>query len=241
MTDDSQRGHFHLLAAVGDLADGTQLLGETVQRLLDVIVPAFADVATLDAVSVTGEMRRLGARVSGPDRERMEAALLARHQSGDTSVGVLKTVMTGESQLLAPLPETALRAISTDDADYGMLRSLNLQATMYVPLPARGRTLGVLACSVAGSGRSFTAEDQRFAEALGSRIGLALDNAGLSQTVTGLEKRLEATLANLAAAVVAARHGRSHGARQRGRGRSARRSLRRSALRGPARATAGAV
>ena len=203
MIDESQRGHFHLLAAVGDLADGTQLLGETVQRLLDVIVPAFADVATLDAVSVTGEMRRLGARVSGPDRERMEAALLARHQSGDTSVGVLKTVMTGESQLLAPLPETALRAISTDDADYGMLRSLNLQATMYVPLPARGRTLGVLACSVAGSGRSFTAEDQRFAEALGSRIGLALDNAGLSQTVTGLEKRLEATLANLAAAVVA--------------------------------------
>jgi PAS domain S-box-containing protein len=203
MTDESQRGHFHLLAAVGDVADGTRLLGETVQRLLDVIVPAFADVATLDAVSVTGEMRRLGARVSGPDRERLETALLARHQSGDTSVGVLKTVMTGESQLLAPLPDTALRAISTDDADYGMLRSLDLQATMYVPLPARGRTLGVLSCSMAGSRRGFTAEDQRFAEALGSRIGLALDNAGLSQTVSGLEKRLEATLANLAAAVVA--------------------------------------
>jgi PAS domain S-box-containing protein len=111
--------------------------------------------------------------------------------------------MTGESQLLAPLPDTALRAISTDDADYGMLRSLDLQATMYVPLPARGRTLGVLSCSMAGSRRGFTAEDQRFAEALGSRIGLALDNAGLSQTVSGLEKRLEATLANLAAAVVA--------------------------------------
>lgn len=202
MSARGQGAHFHLLAAVGDVADGTQLLGETVQRLLDVIVPAFADVATLDAVSVTGEMRRLGARVDGPGRAQFEAALLARHQTGDTGVGVLKTVATGQSQLLAPIPDAALRAIATDDADYEMLRSLGLRATMYVPLPARGRTLGVLACSVAGSGRSFTAADQRFAEALGSRIGLALDNAGLSQTVSSLERRLEATLANLAAAVV---------------------------------------
>jgi len=202
MSSGAQDAHFHLLAAVGDVADGTRLLGETVQRLLDVIVPAFADVATLDTISVTGEMRRLGARVDGPRRAESEAALLARHQSGDTGVGVLKTVATGRSQLLAPVPDAALRAIATSEADYEMLRSLGLRATMYVPLPARGRTLGVLACSVADSGRSFTPDDQRFAEALGSRIGLALDNAGLSQTVSSLERRLEATLANLDAAVV---------------------------------------
>src|SRR5256886_3155365 len=39
-------------------------------------------------------------------------------------------------------------------------------------------------------------------EVLASRIGLALDNAGLSQTVSGLERQLEATLANLAAGVI---------------------------------------
>jgi hypothetical protein len=55
-----------VLAAVAQAAEGTQLLGETVQRLLDAIVPAFADVATLDVVSATGEMRRLGARVDRP-------------------------------------------------------------------------------------------------------------------------------------------------------------------------------
>ncbi len=60
----------------------------------------------------------------------------------------------------------------------------------------------MLACSTRSAERSFTWEDLRFVEALGNRIGIALDNAGLSETVRGLEKRLEETLANLAAAVV---------------------------------------
>lgn len=191
-----------LLAAVGEVADGTRLLGETVQRLLDIIVPAFADVATLDVVSLTGEMRRLGVRVDRPRSEQLEAALLRRHQSGDPSVGVLRTIAAGESQLIAPVSEASLRAIATSDEDYEMLHSLDLRETMYVPLTARGRTLGALACSIRTPDRSFTAEDLQFAEALGTRIGLALDDAGLSETVSGLERRLEATIANLAAAVV---------------------------------------
>ncbi len=193
---------FRLLAAVGEVSDGTGLLGETVQRLLDIIVPVFADVATMDVTSTTGEMRRLGARVENPKDPALELGLLRRHQSGDPTVGVLRTVELGESQLVAPITQATLRAIATSDEDFAMLSALDLRATMYVPLAARGRTLGVLACSVRGGQRRFSEEDLQLGEALGSRIGLALDNAGLSQTVSGLERRLEATLANLAAGVV---------------------------------------
>lgn len=197
-----QADRLTLLAEVGRIADGTLLLGETVQQLLDLIVPAFADVATLDVVAATGEMRRLGARVADPQRAEMEAALLRRHQSGDRSIGVLRTIATGESQLLSPMPDRALQTISTSAADLDLLRSLRLRSTMYVPLRARGRTLGALACSTARSGRTFSAADVQFAEVLSSRIGMALDNAGLSETVSGLERRLEVTLAHLAAAVL---------------------------------------
>ena len=193
---------FELLAAVGEVTDGTHLLGETVQRLLDIIVPAFAEVATLDVLGATGEMRRLGARVERPRDPEIEAALLARHQSGDAGVGVLRAVATGESQLLAPITDDDLRLIATSESDLAMLLSLHLRETMYLPLTARGRTLGVLACSTRSPERRFSREDLRFAEALASRIGLALDNAGLSETVSGLERQLEATLANLAAGVI---------------------------------------
>ncbi len=191
-----------LLAAVGEVTDGTRLLGETVQRLLDVIVPAFADVATLDVVGATGEMRRLGARVEGPRDAELEAGLLARHQSGDDAVGVLRAIHSGESQLLAPINDETLRAIATSESDLELLRSLHLRETIYAPLTARGRTLGVLACSTRTAERRLQDDDLRFAEVLASRIGLALDNAGLSETVSGLERRLEATLANLAAGVI---------------------------------------
>ena len=52
------------------------------------------------------------------------------------------------------------------------------------------------------SGRAYTEADLRFAEVLCGRLALALDNATLSRTVTGLERRLEVTLANLAEAVL---------------------------------------
>ncbi len=191
-----------LLAAVGEVTDGTRLLGETVQRLLDVIVPAFAEIATLDVVGATGEMRRLGARVDHPRDTAIEASLLARHQSGDSGVGVLRAVGSGESQLLAPITDETLRAIATSDEDLEMLRSLHLRETIYAPLTARGRTLGVLACSTRTAQRRLDQDDLRFAEVLASRIGLALDNAGLSETVSGLERRLEATLANIAVGVI---------------------------------------
>lgn len=200
LPSDAQR--LALMAAVAEVADGTRLLGETVQRVLDILVPAFADVATLDVTSATGEMRRLGARVERPRDDALAAALLSRHQSGDATVGVLRTVATGESQLVAPITDEMLRAIATGEEDLAMLRALGLRESIYVPLSARGRTLGVLACSTRTAERTFTTEELLFAETLGSRIGLALDNAGLSATVSGLEKRLEATLANLTAGVI---------------------------------------
>src|SRR5581483_7307485 len=51
-------------------------------------------------------------------------------------------------------------------------------------------------------------EDLRFAEVLSARLALALDNAGLSAAVSGLEQRLEATLTNLAEAVLVRDSGR---------------------------------
>ena len=82
------------------------------------------------------------------------------------------------------------------------MRSLRLRSALFVGLRTRGRTLGVLACAVGASGRDYGEEDVRFAEVLAGRAALALDNAGLSETVSGLERRFEATLSNLAEAVL---------------------------------------
>ena len=110
--------------------------------------------------------------------------------------------MSAESQLLASVTDEQLRMIAASDEDFELLRALELRSALFVPLRARGRTVGALALGVGTSGRSYGEDDLRYAEMLSGRLALALDNATLSRTVTGLERRLEATLTNLAEAVL---------------------------------------
>jgi len=194
---------FALLAAAGEVADGTLLLANTAARLLGLVVPGFADVATLDSISPDGELHRLGSRVDAPRRrEELEAALLRRRPLPDAPVGLPRAIVSTESQLLVSVTDADLHAIASSDEDFELLRALELRSALFIPLRARGRTVGALALGVGTSGRSYDQDDLRFAEVLAGRIALALDNATLSQTVTGLERRLEATLTNLAEAVL---------------------------------------
>ena len=194
---------FELLAAAGEVADGTLLLENTVARLLGLVVPAFADVATLDSISSEGELRRLGSRVDAPRRrEELEAALLRRRPLPDAPVGLPRAIVSAESQLLASVTDEELRMIASSDEDFELLRALELRSALFMPLRARGRTVGALALGVGTSGRSYDQDDQLYAEILSGHLALALDNATLAQTVTGLERRLEATLTNLAEAVL---------------------------------------
>ena len=203
MSTGPEGNRFALLAAAGEIADGTLLVESTVAQLLGMVVPAFADIATLDSISPDGELRRLGSRVDAPrGRDELEAALLRRRPLPDAPVGLPRAIVSAESQLLPSVTDEQLRMIASSDEDFELLRALELRSALFVPLRARGRTVGALALGVGTSGRSYDEDDLRYAEILSGHLALALDNATLSQTVTGLERRLEATLTNLAEAVI---------------------------------------
>jgi PAS domain S-box-containing protein len=202
MTTRARDDRIALLASIDEVATGTVLLGETAARLLEFVVPVFADAATLDTISPDGAFHRIGSRVEGPDREDLERGLLRRRPVPEAPVGLPAALASGESQLIERVTDEHLRAIAADDADFELLRALELRSVLDVPLVARGRIVGALACGVGTSGRSYGAEDLLFAEVLSGRLALALDNAGLSAAISGLEQRFEATLTNLAEAVI---------------------------------------
>jgi serine phosphatase RsbU (regulator of sigma subunit)/PAS domain-containing protein len=202
LTAGPDRNRFDLLAAVGEIADGTILLHETVTRLLDIVVPAFADVATLDVISAGGDLTRLGSRVAGPRREELEGPLQRSLPLSDASVGLGRAIAAAESQVIERVTDDDLRGMANSEPDYDLLQALELRSALFVPLRARGRTVGALACGVGTSGRRYDKHDVRFAEILAGRLALALDNAGLTAAVSGLQQRLEATLASIAEAVL---------------------------------------
>ena len=201
MSTGHERDRFELLAAIGEVADGTLLLDETVARLLGFVVPAFADVATLDSISPDGVLRRVGSRVEGPGREELETALLRRRPLPEAPVGLPAAIASAESQLLerdrrAPADDRrrrgGLRAASRARAALGAVRAAPGTRAHRRGARLRRRHLRP----------QLRSEDLRYAEILSGHLALALDNATLSPTLTGLERRLEVTLTNLAEAVI---------------------------------------
>ncbi|MBV8430943.1 MAG: SpoIIE family protein phosphatase [Solirubrobacterales bacterium] len=199
---EGQAGRFELLAAVAEVADGSLSFQTTVERLLEIVVPAFADLALLDALGAEGGLRRLGIRVEAPNRSELEANLMRRKLLVDAPMGVGRAISSGQSNLLSPVTEADLSLIASSPEDLELLLSLELDAALFIPLRARGKILGAFACGVGLSGRRYDVDDLRFAEVLAGRISLALDNAGLSRMVGELEQQLESTFANLAEAVI---------------------------------------
>lgn len=192
---------FELLASIAAVANGTLPLEETVDRLLGIVVPAFADFATIVAAGDGGSWRRLGARLGPPATPEDEERLRRRQRVSEAPLG-MSDPQRAASLLVSQLTDAHLQSAAVDQADLELLRSLGLGSALFVPLRARGRTLGALGCAVRADRGPYDAEDVRFAEVMSGRIALALDAAGLSETVSGLERRFEVALQSLAEAVL---------------------------------------
>lgn len=192
---------FELLAGVAGVATEALPLEEAVDQLLGILVPAFADLATIVAAGEEGTWRRVGAKLGPPATAEDEQRLRERRSVSPAPLGIADA-RRAASRLLSPLTDQHLATVAIDDADLELLRSLELGSALFVPLRARGRVVGALACALRQSRGAYDQHDLRFAEVLASRLALALDAAGLSERVSGLERRFEVALQNLAEAVL---------------------------------------
>lgn len=191
-----------LLDSVGAVADGSLPLDETLRRVTDVIVPAFGDICMVDAIA-EGRATRIAARARGrPDAFEIEQKIAARDPS------LPDWLLTGDpSWQRIPrwwprMGDEELRRISHSREDFEFLRSLGVHSSVVVPIRARNRSLGALTLVTAWSRRRYDANDVRYAEILASRIGLALDNAGLFSDLESIERRMDNVMAIIDEAVV---------------------------------------
>jgi len=189
----ADQARFELLRGAAQIADRRDAaVPEVVDRVGELLVPAFADVCVIDVLR-GGKVERLGVVASGPRREQIEHGLRAR------SPGTEAEVLPAVPLLAERVDESHLRANARDDADIEFLRSLGERSHIRVPLRSRGRAIGIL--SLLATTRSYRPEDLQFAQLLGGRVGLALDNAGLFAELESLQARLTTALDTLAEAV----------------------------------------
>ena len=197
-----ERRQLRLLSEAARITDGAADIDDALRRLVDLLVPDLADAAWIDLLQPGGGVRRLAARVDGPDREELEGWLLARGSSRRPDLSPITRALRGEGSQLAELDERLRDAFVHDDDDRRLLELSQLRWTMALPLAPSGGPLGALALGVGRSGRRFGHEELAFAELLIGRAGLALANAQLVNRLTAAQRRLDGILGALAEAVM---------------------------------------
>jgi PAS domain S-box-containing protein len=191
-----------LLDSVGAVADGSLPLAETLRRVTDVIVPAFSDICLVDAIH-DGRVSRIATRVQGPpDAAAIQDRMRRRPPKLPAWLVKVERSWRDIPEWWPRIRDEELQRMAHSPDDLDFLRSLKLRSSVVVPIRARDRNLGALTLLTAWSGRRYGAEDVRFAQILASRIGLALDNAGLFSDLESIERRMDTVMSILDEAIV---------------------------------------
>ncbi len=175
----------------------------TLATAAQLAVPHLADWCSVDILE-PGAVRAHQVAVAHVDPKKVEwaRALGERYPPDpDAPIGAPRVIRTGKSELYAVLSADLLEARARDDDHRRIIRELQLESAMVVPLLGRERTLGAMSFIYAGSGRRYTEDDLAFAEEFARRAALAIENALAmkeSEEARAEERRLrrEADIAN---------------------------------------------
>ncbi len=181
------------LRLLADIADLTGNVGvqRAAERVTDLVVDGVADACVLDLRRDTNT-RRVAARSAVGDAD---ALLRAAHER---RLGI------------AVGDRPVIRQLDLPRRDQGLapLREAGMASAVMAPVRVRERIVGELTLANRRSSRGrFATDDLPFVQALAGRIGLVLENAGLSAELQEAERRFGTALDEMDAAVLIQRPG----------------------------------
>jgi signal transduction histidine kinase len=163
----------------------------TLRNVAALAVPSIADWCAVDLLNDDGTLQRVAVQHADPERIRLVQDLQERYPPDPSSPqGAYNVARTGVSEH-GDVPDELLAASAESPEHLDLLRSLGLRSYIVVPLSTRNRVLGVLSLVHAESEREYVASDVAFAEDLGRRAAVAIDNARLVAELEEARSRLE--------------------------------------------------
>jgi phosphoserine phosphatase RsbU/P len=178
---DAQADHERLryLAEVSEALISTLDTGETLAKLVDLVVPRLADWASVSVLGDDGRSEEVSAH-SDPERQAdLEYYMTHRVQGTGDGHPMTAALLTGEPVHLAEIPDELVEpALGTEEVRRVWQRLGSTSFTI-VPLRARGETFGVLGLVNTGHRPPHTEMEIATAVEVARRAGLAIDNARL--------------------------------------------------------------
>jgi GAF domain-containing protein len=148
-------------------------------RLADLLVEQIADLCLID-VTDGGTIRRVAASHADPTRRPEVEALRDRYPpSPQGKHPVARVLRTGQPELSPYMTDAFVRETTRDDEHLRIVRDLNFQSFMCVPLAARGRILGTITLVSTNPRRRYGDADLAVAQEVARRAAVRIDNARL--------------------------------------------------------------
>jgi len=170
----------HFFAEASTVLSSSLDYHETLATVARLAVPTLADWCAVDIMEEDGIFKRLAVEHPDPEKVRLAYEIERRYPPDpDAPRGLYNVLRTGESEMMADIPEELVEQAARDEWHRELLTKLELRSYMVVPLVTRGRTLGAISFIAAESGRRYGEADLRLAEELARRAAYAVDNARL--------------------------------------------------------------
>jgi PAS domain S-box-containing protein len=162
------------IIAAGDALSSSLDYRSTLAHVAELAVPDIADSCAVHVVEPGVGIAEIALAHADPAKLALARELQERGTPDAATV-----IGTGEAQLATEITDEMLEQLATDELHLDLLRNLDLQSYMCVPLTARGRVLGAITLIASDSGRRYGAEDLLLAEELARRAATAIENSRL--------------------------------------------------------------
>ena len=185
-------------ARVAFLAEASRVLGgsldyeQTLQRVVELLLDAFASFVIIDVVDANGVLQH--AAMAHVDPAKRDA--LGRLADVPLLPGtpVWEVLRTGVPRIVPEVTDEALREAAGSEERFEAAKEIAVGSVMIVPMTARGRTIGLLFLARDRGAEVFADDDLTLADDLASRAAAAIDNARLFAARTAVAETLQRSL-----------------------------------------------
>lgn len=164
----------------------------TLDAVAGIAVTTVAHVCGVHVIRGDTVLRRFAAAAADPVKAAVVRELEEHYPDGiDAPHGIPAVLRTGKAALYPEITEEMLAAAAPEGELLDAVRRAGFRSGIFVPLIARGRTLGAMSLIMTGPGRRYGADDLALAEDLAHRAALALDNALLHEAEQAARREAE--------------------------------------------------
>lgn len=169
-----------LLAEAGKILSSSLDYNVTLSSIVHLLTSTIADLCYIDLLREDKTLKRVAVIDSNKKMRKIVKEQYKYPPTPTAKKGAYSVVRSGKSLLISPVTDAWLRSVSNNEQDFKNMKQLGYRSIIFVPLFARGKTIGVL--SLASRKRLYDSKSLKLAEELGRRAAVAVDNAQLYKT-----------------------------------------------------------